>query len=475
MANALDSIRHVVVLMLENRSFDHMLGYYTNPTQPIRGISNQSNLLDPANAASQSYPATKNAAYQGFSGDPYHDYVNVNIQLFGNEQGTQGPASNIGFVKSYNKTFQGKPNPPVGEVMDCFDPAKLPVLTTLASEFAVSDAWYSSVPGPTWPNRFFVHAASSGGYLDNEIRSYPIRTIYEQLSEAGKTWKIYYHDIPQALALSNLRSSFFSSRVIKFNNFISDARAGRLPNYSFIEPRFFDFLGWKANDQHPPHDVGLGENLIADVYEAMVKSKQWNESLLIILYDEHGGIYDSIFPPPATPPGDGVHDAFKFDRLGLRVPAVIVSPWITKGSMLRPPSLTSGPQLDHTSVIATVRKIFSLPQPLNPRDGSAYPIDSILDLSAPRTDAPRKLTRPKHVATFAAPRMTTETLTSSARAAAPSQAPLSEFQKSLVDLAKTLDTGEHPAVRMLEVARPIDNEHDAALFVREKTERFLAR
>src|SRR5262249_19547994 len=144
------------------------------------------------------------------------------------------------------------------------------------------------------------------------------------------------------------------------DDFFDDARTGHLPAYSFIEPRYTDFLSLKANDQHPPHDVALGEYLIADVYEAIRNSPQWEQSLLVVLSDEHGGIYDHVPPPETVNPDGKTAPNCDFKLLGVRVPAVLVSPYIAKG--------TIDPQVyDHTSLLATVEKRFGL-QPLTARD-----------------------------------------------------------------------------------------------------------
>ena len=148
-----------------------------------------------------------------------------------------------------------------------------------------------------------------------------------------------------------------------------DAASGNLPAYSFIEPRYFanPVLRKMPNDQHPPHDVAYGESLIASVYNAVRSGPGWKNTLLVVTYDEHGGCYDHVVPPAATPPGSAASAGFDFDRFGVRVPAVIVSPWVPKGSVIRPPGPTP---FDHTSIIATLRKLFPF-APLTPRDAAA--------------------------------------------------------------------------------------------------------
>jgi phospholipase C len=226
--------------------------------------------------------------------------------------------------------------------MKCFDPSRLPVLARLAQEFAICDHWFSSLPGPTHPNRWFVHCGTSGGYagsgeghivIGGLTVPFPVlsqmTTIQHLLSMGERSWKVYFHDIPHSWSLMRLLE--FLDHFGWFDSFKRDASSGSLPNYSFIEPRYF---GADANDQHPPHDVRLGEQLIADVYNALRTSPQWDRCMLIVTYDEHGGLYDHVAPVRTISPDDltaydefdGAFLSFKFNRLGVRVPAIVSLP-----------------------------------------------------------------------------------------------------------------------------------------------------
>jgi phospholipase C len=467
-------IENIVVLVLENRSFDHMLGFLPG----VNGLKgDEGNHTDPASPGSPFIQVSRDAQYLGdLDIDPSHEVTNVNEQLFGSFAGPQpGGAHNIGFVSNYARqqdkdgNFANGPN-----IMKCFDPAKLPVLTKLAKEFAVCDRWHSSVPGQTWPNRFFLHCATSDGFVDNQPRHYGMRTIYENIMGVGLKWAIYFHDFPQSLALANLTDSALAGNFRFFPEFFQDLKNGTLPNYSFLEPRYFNFLSWKANDQHPPHDVQLGDHLIADVYEQLRQSSYWNKSLLVILWDEHGGIYDHELPPPAVNP-DGkvsIDPPFAFDRLGLRVPAVLVSPLIAKGTV-------DSTLYDHTSLLATVRELFNLPDALTERDRRANTFTALLD-NALRKDKPA-VTRPvdqpeatefhevKGAAAMTADRVLDQMDTNPSGVGED----LSEFQDSLVELANQLDVPESPRLRVLRLARQIDDEHDAAVHVREVAAKFV--
>jgi phospholipase C len=461
------TIRHLVVLMLENRSFDHMLGFLRSPSYPIDGLTgNEWNPRDPTQVDPTQQVKVSNDAGFIFSYDPGHNFQDVNIQLFDNPAGPPATSvANGGFILSYSQ--QPHVTQSMAEtIMKCMAPTTIPVLSTLAQEFAVCDAWYSSVPGPTWPNRFFVHAATSKGYLDNsQLRNYDMPSIFENLAARGLTWRDYYHDFSQTWALQRLQTPANKANFYSLGQFHSDAKNGNLPNYSFIEPKYFSFFG-EANDQHPPHDIRAGEALIADVYNSVRNSAQWEQTLLVILHDEHGGMYDHVVPPAATP-SDANTSLFAFDRYGLRVPAVLVSPFIPKNSI-------DHRTFDHTSIPATLKQIFDLPSFLTKRDAAAQTFTDILSLSAARTDAPRNISPPVPANDTVAQRPPSTPEEAIVRKADGriSTAPLSDFQQALVALAHTLDLGDTAELRTLRLARRIETEYDAAVYVREVSERF---
>jgi phospholipase C len=467
------NIQHVVVLMLENRSFDHMLGFV--------GIGNgltgtEFNFLNPA-AQSGKFTVTRDASYTGdFDlADPSHSLQDVLVQL---GAGLPGHSANDGFVSNYRQQGKDAQNhttdATAGNVMKCFDPKMLPALTTLAREFVVCDNWFCSLPAQTWPNRFFAHAATSMGQIDNQPRVYPARTIYDNLTLAGEDWAVYFHDIPQCLMLSSLRRAKYTKNFLVFSErFKRDCDTGVLPSYSFIEPRYFNFLALRANDQHPPHDVALGDQLIADVYEAIRNSPMWDSTLLFVLWDEHGGIFDHVSPPAAPNPDSLTHQNpdFDFARLGPRVPAVIVSPWVRKGNV-------DSTSYDHTSVLASVKVLFGLQDFLTERDRAAATVEHLVgDQKRDAGNDPPPTALPRAGAQIAAP--TSAALAPAAIAQMMDQRsdePLSELQQSLVDLAKQIQPPDLD--RRVEAARlataPMD-EHSAAVTVRQATQQFLRR
>ena len=388
-------IEHVIVLMLENRSFDCILGalYPAGPGfNGLTGLETNPYNHRPIGVWRASAMDSDVAIIP--DPDPGEEFVEMNEQLFGPGRGrTDDRPSMTGFVANYMKQpAADKPYDPAA-VMHYFLPQHVPVISTLAYEFGVSDQWHASAPCQTWPNRFFAHTGTARGYVNNNLFPvpFPATSIFRRLSENGCSWRIYYHDVPQSLALGDV---LVRSLLHGFGQFIADAQAGSLPNYSFIEPRYFsDFRLGIPSDEHPPHNVSYGEALIAKVYNAIRASSCWPRSLLIITYDEHGGCYDHAPPPVAISP-DGLGSfGFNFDRYGVRVPAVLVSPWIPRGSIIRsaPAGLAfNAPPypFDHTSIIATLRKLFSLGGKLTERDNVAPDLIPALSLPTPSNNGP---------------------------------------------------------------------------------------
>ena len=385
---ALDEIRHVVVLMLENQSFDRLLGYLEldDPDQKLEGLTGaETNPLSPPDDLTPvAVSKISDPAVYETDPSPGHDFEDVNHQLFGDRSPRDVTRPrNDGFIVSYAGQV-GDGGRPLGargrEIMGCLDPALLPVTSALARNFVVCDHWFASVPGPTWPNRFFVHAATAGGHLVTPETAgqfaaqfwgspYRMRTIFESLMDRGHTWKVYFDDYAQAFALRNLHP--YVDRFQKFERFAADVQAGTLPTYSFIEPRSFSAPGYPANDQHPPHHLLEGEKLVATIYDTLRADEAlWRRCLFVLLYDEHGGFYDHVPPPRAvTPDGEVARPSgFAFDRLGVRVPAILVSPWLPGGR-------ADHTVYDHTSLPATLKTMLGLPSFLTARDIVANTFD----------------------------------------------------------------------------------------------------
>ena len=421
-------IDNVFVLMLENHSFDNIFAF--SGIKDLRvATQTDANSYDDRVHGPKSYPVGPPGAPSSMPTDPGHEFADVVEQLCGENavhtpwQPYNQPITNSGFVVNYatteseiTKNNPHKPSPDQwGEIMQCFDtPKQLPVIYQLATTFAVCDAWHSSIPGPTWPNRFFVHGASSGGWADSPENTqiiwwekpltgfqYPSgSSIFDKLGRAGQRWRIYadpngptFGGAPQVAALKGIQWMITTN---DFAHIFSDLQGPYPYAYTFIEPNYGDVLGGSyvgGSSQHPMDGVARGEQLIKQTYEAIRNSPVWDRSLLIITYDEHGGFYDSAKPGRAVPPNDGSpHDlainkgGFLFDWLGVRVPAVVVSPLIPANSVDHTP-------YDHASVPATLERLFEL-SPMTDRDKYANNVLHLLSLPTPRTDCPTVLNNP---------------------------------------------------------------------------------
>ena len=463
-----DQIEHVVVLMLENRSFDHMAGalpgvngivashskgrYELAP--PEKGTSGEwklvggeleledfYNLVDPKDPSSRRIQVQTGAPYMLYGDGPGHSYPDATQQVFGDRNNVKGalskdytPETLCGFVSSYRSDavkavearleathaprlskadFEKAVAEELAVPMKCFTPDRVPVISTLAAEFCICDNWLSEVPGPTEPNRLFVHGATSQGFTHNVSYTtdkglqFDDLTVCGNMEKAGYSWGFYHYNLSDDAQYEQLSAEPANSKPYQ-EHFAKDAASGKLPNYTFICPDY----ATPANSQHAPHDIRYGEYFMADTYEALrANEERWPKTLLIILYDEHGGFYDHVYPEKPVPaPDDFVSPtaldkqlaakekdlawltapstAFDFTRAGLRVPALLISPWIKRGTVL-------SDHLQHTSISATMKKRFGLPGFLTKRDASANTFDGVLnELDAPRDDAPLKLVRP---------------------------------------------------------------------------------
>src|SRR5260370_9506857 len=347
MPAGLDNLKHIVVLMMENRSFDHMLGGLSLVMEngqkkypKINGLTGNESNPDTNGAIVKVQP---NAQFQSqLDPDPDHHFPGVDVQIFGGAPPGPGRVANMqGFVKDYfsqTKNVNRSHN-----IMYYFDSQKdLPVLCTLVTEYAVFNGWFSSIPGPTICNRAFAHYGTSFGQVGMDIFYIrdPIASIYERMVQAGHTAKIYYYDQQSStMEIVNLlrnQPQIFGS----YSHFMADCKGNTMPEYSFIEPCYNDHPGpgggeILASDQHPDHNVQEGERFIASIYNAIrTNPALWQSTALLVVYDEHGGIYDHVVPPACTPDGysaqpadTGTAEAFKFDRLRVRVPAVLRSPY----------------------------------------------------------------------------------------------------------------------------------------------------
>ncbi|CAG8584890.1 7910_t:CDS:2 [Ambispora leptoticha] len=379
-----------------------MAGYF-NYSKEIRGLTGKEyNLLDTKDPNSLKLYATNDAAYVD-PDDPGHTIPDTYEQITGIQGGDPrtpiiGVPPMSGFLQNFardlniSKTDVAR----LKHIMNAFKPTDLPVTYELAKNFALFDGWYASVPGPTTPNRLYIHTATSNGVYETTSDASPFeqRSIYDNLDEKNITWKNYYSIFPELLFAKSLQTKSGYSKMKKLEVFFADAKAGTLPQYSVVNPTF---AGWpcfdsEPNDEHPPYSVANGEPFIKTIYEALRASPQWNSSLFIITWDEHGGFYDNVPPPSNVPPPDNVTaPIFNFDRLGIRVPTLLISPWIKKGIIVHDPP-KKGSYFEHTSILATLKKIFGLPKFLTRRDAWAGTFEYLWDkVESPRTDTPTTL------------------------------------------------------------------------------------
>jgi phospholipase C len=399
----LSAIQAIVVLMLENRSFDHLLGLLyadsgnvSTSGQAFDGLTGNESNPDANGNPIQVFRIDTSAANSDRmpGADPGEGYQATNLQLFGDSTAPVPPvASNQGFVTNFAATLAWEakksgwtplPGTTARDIMGIYTPAMLPVLSGLAKGFAVCDRWFASAPTETMPNRAFVCAATSQGHMDDVTKSFTTQSIFGLLSTHGIDWKIYGYTSSPLTRLdfadtTNADASHFGL----FADFQADAAAGRLPAYVFLEPSW----GAAGNSQHPDYSMAAGEKLIHDAYYALRNGPQWATTLLVVTYDEHGGCFDHVSPPvTAVPPDNSVGEyGFDFKRFGVRVPAVLVSPLIAPGTVLRAPDGQA--PFDHTAILKTVETRWQLPA-LTARDAAASNVGAALTLASPRTDDP---------------------------------------------------------------------------------------
>ena len=391
MPAGLDALKHIVVLMMENRSFDHMLGALRQKNPAIDGFPD--NWTNPGPNGEQIGVQLK-ADYRGqLTPDPEHHFPHVDQQIFNGDTSPTRVATMKGFVRNYYSQRQDVNH--AAQIMYAFTPEQLPVLTTLAQQFAVFNAWFASIPGPTLCNRAFAHYGTSFGQAGMEwwYATKPTVSVYDRMVNAGRTAKVYYFDqSSSSLEVPNLLKNqpmLFGT----YPEFLASCHDGTLPDYSFIEPNYTDHDGDNgeilASDQHPDHHVREGDRFIGSIYNAIRRNDTlWRSTALLIVYDEHGGLFDHVPPPACTPggydskPEETAGFVFKFDRLGVRVPAVLVSPWIAPGTVV-----PSTRVFEHASIPATVTKFFmGQYDDRTDREKQAETFLDLLSLPAARTD-----------------------------------------------------------------------------------------
>ena len=468
-------IKHVIYYMLENRSFDNLLGWLYSQDNPPKQLIANDKLKDQA-----FYGLEENKYFNCFKGDdtkhyvtkgtatldmpnpdPHEPYSHMTYQLFGHSNPKPDEIPDMsGFLNDYAQLSGIKTNALVEhfwsgssnkaealQILNTYTPEQLPIINGLAKHYAVSDHWFASVPSQTNCNRGFSLCGTSLGLVNNGDGPFKTRNIWDVLSENGYStpddWMIYYQSKTTQFKWEFWNDNKFcyteetfvvpdqANHVASIDEFFAKAKQGELPAFSYIEPDWIgdiagavegvgkllgetaaDVAGQKGreavegmistsvpNSYHPPSEVSSGEQFLQQLYQVMNSTEQakaaWQNTVLIISFDENGGIYDHVPPPNnATPPWGNtkpdfeLEDGFEFDRFGVRVPMILASPWIDEQTVFR---TTTDVPFDHTSTIATIlnwKGIDKAKWNLGERVANAPTWDGVLNRDKPRTDFP---------------------------------------------------------------------------------------
>jgi phospholipase C len=362
------AVNHVVVMMQENRSYDHYLGQPVGSTNP--------NPVNPTAPPIAAYHETR-----------YCEPADLNHSWNGSHQ-----EWNNGAMDGFTKANATGVDPTGSRTMGYYTADDLPFYYGLANTFGTSDQYFQSVLSQTFPNRFYLLAGTSFGHIRNDFPTNPAadfsqRTVFENLDQAGVSWKIYYSQIAFALEFKYVRDHA-AGHVFPISQYYIDAAAGQLPQVSYVDPIFVGPTNVE-NDEHPPSNVQVGQNFSASVINALMKSPNWSSSTLFLTYDEHGGFFDHV-PPPAAVPPDDIPPLLQpgdtpgaFDRYGFRVPIYVVSPYSK-------PHFVSHVVNDHTSILKFIETRWNLPA-LTRRDAAANAMLEFFDFTQPSFAVPPTL------------------------------------------------------------------------------------
>lgn len=402
----LNNIKNVVVLVQENRSFDTLAGGFTY-NHNIDGLVNH-RYCNPRNVSmpNSGSVCAANTAKNVASDDPMHFVTGVNMQVFGNYHPTAHSKESMqGFITEQAWAYGLENNMSrAAEVMNYYTPDLVPVTNAMAENFVLFDRWFAAIPGPTDCNRAYLTSGTSAGNGDNGEVYYTAgmkqNSIFQQLSEKGISW-INYENTTNIGPGSFPPDAMFYDWVAKnapqnikpIDRFYSDAKAGTLPQFSWINPECCDYMS-----MHPASPVNMGENFMRGIYQSLRQSPQWNETLFIITFDEHGGFADHVPPPTGVPAGDnltwtetapdGKNYTFNFERLGVRVPTMLISPWVGKGVVQNRPA-SGNSEFTHTSILKFLSELWNL-ETLTPRVAWSPSFGNLITNNF-RADAPAHL------------------------------------------------------------------------------------
>lgn len=419
-STVLPQVKHVVVLMMENRSLDNLLGWIYDGNNPpphvlpagsdpmydglatgtfsntAPGVNGGEPVFVTEGATAWTVNGHRLSEFNVPNPDPGEEFQDIAEQI----GGTMG-----GFLSNYliQMRHAGGPDDSARQIMESYAPAQVPVISALARGYAVSDAWHASVPSQTWPNRYFLLAGTCFGHTNNSALS-PTHgsTVFDVLAGQNISWGVYSDNVVSLVKVMFWRYWDDETNFHGLDAFTSACLGGTLPAFTFLEPSFgIDFDDYKINlgvdrSYHPPHDLRNGEAQLYEIYQTIQKSPNPEEILFVVLFDEHGGTYDHVEPPTgALPPlpnptGTDGKTVFGFEQFGVRVPAIVVSPYVRPGTVFRTPS---GVPFDHTSVLATVRDWLGLQvafksQLPSPRIAAAPTLASVLEAAPVAGDRP---------------------------------------------------------------------------------------
>jgi phospholipase C len=368
---SMPEIEHIVVLIMENHSFDNLLGMVPHQIQGRRGVDGF--------RVRHGRPVNANPGARGTPVIAQH--ASSPCQLDGEPSQTWS-ASHQAWDAGRNDGFVQASGP---IAMRFWDRRDIPFTYSLAQYFPLGERHFASLLGQTFPNRSYFFAGTSSGTINDTYAPAPPAngSIFDRLDAHGIDWAVYYQTYPSIVVVPGIATPARSPRIRHSGGFLSDVAAGRLPRFAFIDPDY------TTTSEENPQDIQLGERFIAEVVHALMGARTWKRTALFITYDEHGGYYDHVPPPPAIPP-DSIPPMLTssdtpgaFDRYGFRVPLIVVSPWAR-------PRYVSRAVGDHTSITAFVERKWNLPA-MTFRDANAHPMIDHFDFRRPAFETPPKL------------------------------------------------------------------------------------
>lgn len=381
------AIKNVVLLVLENRSFDNLMGSFSYDAS-INGLSNQQ-YCNPVSATNQTLFCASQVEPDAVVDDPSHSIAGTNFGLFQTYKPDESQVKNgslkanmQGFLEIQSRVHSIRDPLLAAPVLDFYLEDHVPVMSHLAQEYTLFDQWFAAVPGPTNPNRAYITSGSSNGLGDNSANynfgGLPQTSIFEELSKKNHSWINYSNSSgtkdgfftpgtktdyfnPDAAFYNWTWTSGMTRNIKGLDHFYTDALNGDLPVFSYINPECCSY-----DSMHPPSPISMGEEFLLSVYEALRSSPQWNSTLFIVTFDEAGGFADHVSPPVNVPSGLSPDQkwtektpegnvSFDFTRLGVRVPTLLISPFVGK-------AVVEHGLFTHTSILKTLSELWGIPE-----------------------------------------------------------------------------------------------------------------